>query len=218
VETVLAPLKGMVFGLEHVGEFLKHAVSERLKDVPAEKIVTPEPRIAVPAIQALVYSLRDEYIRNMFASLLAADMNADTKGLAHPAFVEMIREMTQADAKVLSSFQQGSQIQFRVRLELPPVGWREFGHGFSFEVSGVDNDQILKSVSNLRRLEIIELRATDWPMLTHLATLQAKVLASNEEKAKSLGIDPRQATAVPNGLWLTPFGQDFINVCTQSKK
>jgi hypothetical protein len=189
---LLVPLKGMVFGLENVGEFLQHAVSERLKDVLAEKIVTPDPRIAVPAIQALVYSLSDEYIRNMFANLLAADMNADKKGLAHPAFVEMIREMTPADAKVLSSFRGGPQIQFRVRLQLPPDRWNEFGHGFSFEVQGLDSDQVIRSVSNLRRLEIVELRSSEWPTVPNLADLKARVLMLNEERARSLGVDPRQ--------------------------
>ena len=61
----------------------------------------PNPRIAVPALQALTYSLDDELIREMFANLLAADMNAETKKDAHPAFVELIKEMTPADARVL---------------------------------------------------------------------------------------------------------------------
>jgi hypothetical protein len=74
-------------------------MDQRLKGVPREKIVPPEPRIAVPALQALTYSLDDKLIRDMFANLLAADMNVDTKRDAHPAFVEIIKEMTPAEAR-----------------------------------------------------------------------------------------------------------------------
>ena len=52
-------------------------------------------------MQALTYSLDEEHIREMFANLLAADMNADTKKGAHPAFVEFIKDMTPIEAKLL---------------------------------------------------------------------------------------------------------------------
>jgi hypothetical protein len=113
---LISGLSGTVYGLEQVGDWIKAQVSERLRDVPDDKIIEPNPRIAVPATQSLLYSMGDELIREMFANLLAADMNADTKGQTHPAFVEMIREMTTADAKVLTVIRRGAQIEFRVRI------------------------------------------------------------------------------------------------------
>ena len=52
-------------------------VTRRLVGIAEGKIVPPNPRIAVPAMQALVYSVGEEHIRDMFANLLAADMNID---------------------------------------------------------------------------------------------------------------------------------------------
>src|SRR5438046_196384 len=66
-------VEGLVTGLEKIGNWLRDAVAERLKDVPPEKITEPSPRIAVPAVQALVYSMDEELIREMYANLLAAD-------------------------------------------------------------------------------------------------------------------------------------------------
>jgi hypothetical protein len=76
---LVSGLEKSVYGLEQIGAWIQKRVSERLKDVPPDQIVEPDARIAVPATQALIYSMNDELIREMFASLLAADMNAATK-------------------------------------------------------------------------------------------------------------------------------------------
>src|ERR1041384_3162628 len=146
---LISGLEKSVYGIETVGSWIQKTVSERLKDVPEDKIVEPNPRIAIPSTQALVYSMNDETIREMFANLLAADMNAETKGRAHPAFVEMIREMTGTDARVLGVFRAAGQVEFRARLSHGNK-WNEISTGFSFEVSGLTLDQIAKAVSNLR--------------------------------------------------------------------
>src|ERR1700737_1716649 len=52
---LLSAIEGMVWGLDRIGEWLGAAIWARLKDTPKEKIVEPNPRIAVPAVQALVY-------------------------------------------------------------------------------------------------------------------------------------------------------------------
>jgi Abortive infection alpha len=76
-------------------------LAKRLERIPPENRATPNPRIAVPAIQALAYSFDEKIIREMFANLLEADSKVDRKGKAHPAFVQLIKQMTPLDAKVL---------------------------------------------------------------------------------------------------------------------
>jgi hypothetical protein len=111
---LLRPIRGLVGGLDRIGKWLEEAITKKLKDTPEAKIVEPNPRVAVPAVQALLYSMDDEFIREMFANLLAADMDADRKDGVHPAFVELIKEMTPEDAKVLTSVVERSQIRFRI--------------------------------------------------------------------------------------------------------
>src|SRR6266446_4863463 len=132
---LVSGLEKSVYGLEQIGAWIQKRVSERLKDVPPDQIVEPDARIAVPATQALIYSMNDELIREMFASLLAADMNAATKEKVHPAFVEMIRQMTRPDAEVLKVIKARPEVEFLARLQfyLPQRGFKEVGLGFSFE-------------------------------------------------------------------------------------
>jgi len=107
-DLLVRQLNHVVYGLEKTSAWIENAVAERLRGVPAEDIIEPNPRIAAPALQALTYSIGDETIREMFANLLAADMNAKTKSKAHPAFVEMIKELTPSDAHVLKLLQKQS--------------------------------------------------------------------------------------------------------------
>ena len=77
-------------------------LEEKLKHIPEDKIVEPEPYVAVPAIQQLSYSFDSEALRELYANLLASSMNVDKKDAVHPAFVDIIRQLTPSEAKLLS--------------------------------------------------------------------------------------------------------------------
>jgi hypothetical protein len=81
----------------------KLKLDEKLKNIPPDKIVNPPSYIAVPTIQAISYSADCNELHSMFASLLATAMNNDTKDIAHPSFVEIIKQLSPLEAKLLSS-------------------------------------------------------------------------------------------------------------------
>ncbi|MEM5769734.1 MAG: DUF4393 domain-containing protein, partial [Bacillota bacterium] len=84
-------------------------VAKKVADIPEEKLVPPEPYIAVPALQAISYSMDSEELRNMYAGLLSKAINSDEKDRVHPAYVEIIRQMSPLDAKALEFIQQGGR-------------------------------------------------------------------------------------------------------------
>ena len=79
------------------------AIKERLQAVPKEKLVEPEPYVAIPAIQQISFCQNSADLRDMYANLLVASMNADTKWDVHPAFVDIIKQLTPDEAKYLKS-------------------------------------------------------------------------------------------------------------------
>jgi hypothetical protein len=93
----------------------------------------------------------------MFANLLAADMNADTKKDAHPAFVELVKEMTPADARVLKLVQQSPRCAFTARVGSSNK-FLTMGTQYSFQVEGLNDDDVGRSLNNLERLELLERR------------------------------------------------------------
>jgi hypothetical protein len=104
INVALEPIRLLVWSYGEVREFVNAKVPGLLKNVPPENIITPAPNVAVPALAALVYTGHDESLSNLFANLLATSMDKTTAQEAHPAFVEIIKQLTPDEAKLVSLF------------------------------------------------------------------------------------------------------------------
>jgi len=104
VHIVLAPVSALVWGYEQIKDFVSTKVADKLKDVPPENIATPKPNVAGPALESLKYTGHEETLRDMYANLLAASMDTRTASGAHPAFVEIIRQLTPDEARIIRLF------------------------------------------------------------------------------------------------------------------
>lgn len=79
---------------------LRKMLEEKLKNIPSENIVPPSPRIAVPTLQNASIT-EDIEIRELYAQLLANSMNETMKDGIHPGFVEIIKQLSPDEAKIL---------------------------------------------------------------------------------------------------------------------
>lgn len=77
-------------------------LEQKLQNIASEKIVPPEPYVAVPALQAISYSMDSAELRNLYANLLARSINVDEKEKVHPSFVEIIKGLSPIDCKVFN--------------------------------------------------------------------------------------------------------------------
>jgi hypothetical protein len=102
IHIALAPVSALVWGYDKISGYLNAALSEKLKYVPPERIVTPNPAVAGPTVEALKFVANEPSLREMYANLLATSMDANTAQNAHPAFVEIIRQITADEARVLT--------------------------------------------------------------------------------------------------------------------
>lgn len=81
-------------------EEVHRMLQEKLKNIPPEDIVQPSPRIAIPSLQNASITEESE-VRELYASLLANSMNKVVKDGVHPAFVEIIKQISPDEAKIL---------------------------------------------------------------------------------------------------------------------
>lgn len=102
IKAALLPLRQWIAEREYKLAETEKLLAKKLEHVGEEKIVTPEAYVAVPAIQAISYSMDSEELRNLYANLLAKAMNSDTKDSVHPSFVDMIKQMSPTDAIIFS--------------------------------------------------------------------------------------------------------------------
>ena len=95
-----------ILNKEYAIDETKKLLAQKLENVEPEKIVTPEPYVAIPAIQSISYSMNSDELRNLYANLLAKAMNSDTKDLVHPSFVEIIKQMSPIDSLVFKTIME----------------------------------------------------------------------------------------------------------------
>lgn len=104
VHVALAPVSMLVWGYDQIKDFVSTKVTERLKNVKPEDIVTPKPNVAGPVLEALRYTGHEESLSDLYANLLAASMDKNTASNAHPAFAEIIKQLTPDEAKLVGLF------------------------------------------------------------------------------------------------------------------
>lgn len=224
---LISAVSGAVYGLEVVGEWLRGAIARRLKNVSAEKLVQPSARIAVPAVQALVYSMDDDLIRELFANLLASDMNSETKSSAHPAFVELIKQMRSEDARVFLRLMESPEYKYEVHLR----GGNKLHFGdieFSFEMENMDRHNIAYSLDNLQRLGLVELDMNRGPVgerfdekrIAAASRYEDMVRAFSErpEGVGQMGMSGPFSTDVKlAGIYATGLGVEFWKACMNER-
>jgi abortive infection alpha-like protein len=110
IHVALAPLAALVWGYETMAGYLGEALSKRLKGVPPERIITPQATVAGPALDALKYAGPDPDLRELYANLLARAMDQRTALMAHPAFVEILRQLTPDEARILKAIAERESI------------------------------------------------------------------------------------------------------------
>lgn len=75
-------------------------LEKKLENISDEDIEPPKNYIAIPALQALSYSIDSEELRNMYANLLAKSMCNKTADKVHPAYVEIIKQLSPMGVRV----------------------------------------------------------------------------------------------------------------------
>ena len=185
IKAAFSSLEKWILNREYSIRETEMLLEKKLESIDPHKIVAPEPYIAVPAIQAISYSMDNQEIRDMYASLLAKAMNSDFKDDVHPACADIIKQLSPSDAQFFRYLSDASQIPIcKVRHQhrivdldtlavfngdnndadnsSPFTDLEYFGKDLAsdFVIEKIDdlsNQQISLSLSNLTRLGMISI-------------------------------------------------------------
>lgn len=222
INVALAPVGMLVWGYDKCQEFISTKVADRLKDVLPEDIVTPKPNVAGPAIEALRYTGHEESLSDMYANLLAAAMDKNTADGAHPAFVEIIKQLTPDEAKLIAYFME--PVVFP--LVTVRAGEKDFSKG-SYDVAVNVSlfgekaklelpDLVPMYLDNLCRLGLAETPSgyayTDNVVYDELEN-SPRVEAYRQEVALTPAL---VVTIVRGAIKVTNLGKQFGNVCVKA--
>lgn len=83
-------------------ELFKHTLNEKLKAIPIDNLTEARPSIVGPILEDVGKFYHDEeYLRELFASLIASSMNKEKQKSVHLSFKRIIEELSSDEAKLL---------------------------------------------------------------------------------------------------------------------
>lgn len=221
VNAALVPLRQWIAYREYNMAETEILLAQKLEHVGEEKIVTPEPYVAVPAIQAISYSMNNHELRNLYANLLAKSMNVDTKDSVHPSFVNIINQMSPIDAQVLKGIMERN-ITPLLHITISEKEPEGLGGGSSTVEENItwmtftDYSIISISIVNLCRLGLIEI-----PPLASYTTKAHYDCVKNSQKFQNLvsnikahmNLDKNEIGFEERCINKTSLGKSFNQVC-----
>lgn len=229
INAVFFELDKWILQKEYNVEQTKQVLENKLSSVDPEKIVSPEPYVAIPALESIPYTISNEELYNLYANLLAKAMYADTKESVHPSFVEIIKQLSPADALVLKEFATSKKpiaaamfsILLRVKglhiLGQSPEEHSFLELAFDIQLPNLSEQQIRISIDNLKRLGLISL--LDFSLSGESAYAFAKsteLYSKVKDEFAKLNQSETLAetiTTKEKALSLTPIGELFCKIC-----
>ncbi len=192
-------------------------LEEKLKHIPEEKIVEPEPYVAVPAMQQLSYSFDSNELRELYANLLASSMNIDTKMKVHPAFVDIIKQLSPMDAQGLERIKKLDILIPVIAIEMryENDSFTEIISDYAIALKDIYGDLSLMraSLKNLDRLGLVHVRYDQFVKPDE----RYEDFKSDEVYRNLIKVNPNteeRKIRIQRGLIeLTEFGKQFCEIC-----
>jgi hypothetical protein len=114
INNALLPLAAVNFAFDkarvYFSDKFQNDLSEKASKILQENIVEPKASIAGPALQGLAFTHDEPSLKDMYLSLLATAMNSQTTNNAHPAFVEIIKQLDSEEASLLRDILRATQV------------------------------------------------------------------------------------------------------------
>lgn len=223
IRAALSPIEKWVLAKESNLAQIQQALDEKLKDTPADDIVTPEAYVGVPALQAASYCVDNDELRNMYANLLASSMKKQTKPYVHPSYAQIIQQLSPDEAKLLKKING-------MRNDIPVIDLNfetkgQSGHvpiikcfsPFVFEAGCDYPDHYPSYFGNLMRLGLIE-RPNGVFLVDKNAyeeIMSHPFIQQTRESFESFG-DLYSIKNKKGYIHLTAFGKGFCEICLSS--
>ncbi|MFT4196735.1 MAG: DUF4393 domain-containing protein [Pseudoxanthomonas sp.] len=107
INNALLPLAAVNFAFDKARKYFSEKfeldIQEKAKKIPSESLIEPKASVAGPALQALAFVHEEDALKDLFLELIAGAMDARKASIAHPAFVEILKQLQSEEAKLLKS-------------------------------------------------------------------------------------------------------------------
>ncbi|MDE0159663.1 MAG: DUF4393 domain-containing protein [Candidatus Dadabacteria bacterium] len=167
VDNCLLPIAAVNFAFDKARKYFENRFQKDLEkatnDIPAEDLIEPKASVAAPVLQGLAFSHEEQDLKMMYLKLLSSAMDGRKAGSVHPAYAEIIRQLTSDEARLLNQVIDG-----RPRIPIVTLkGWDQIGitkmHKNILPYSDVNTGEQIAApklpsmIDNWQRLELISI-------------------------------------------------------------
>lgn len=220
VNAALAPIRGLVWGVEQLEEFLANRVKGKLKNTPPDQIVTPKPNVVAPALDAVRFTNNDPDLQEAYANLIASAMTDRMRDRVFPSFVEILKQLTSDEAKMLRVIAKRAPVPI---VHLRREDARHNGVTVARNLSLIATEagcqypyNVQSYLDNLDRLGIVDL----FPEMNFYTDENVYVALESDTTVlalkASIPCSPEETVLFRrSGLELTTLGNNFIEACVK---
>lgn len=222
VNAALAPVEALVWGVEEIRDFVRDRVATKLENVPPEEVQQPKPHVAVPTIEALRYTGDEAELSELYANLLATSMDKVTAYRAHPAFVDMIKNMSPDEARIMRHLSMhGSQPLINIKITYKENGGFHIVHRHLSLIglkAGCEHPPLTANyLDNLTRLGLVEI-----PNMRRIKSDDPYLEIEDHPQVKKIiedlrTVDTHEVEVEKEKFELTDLGKQFVRSCVIDK-
>lgn len=218
VNNALLPIAAVNFAFDKARQYFTEKfaedMQERVKNIPADQLTAPKASIAGQALQGLAYSHDEVELKNLYLALLAKAMDKRTVSTTHPAFVDIIRQLSAAEIDVLTkvlTFHQDIAI-VELHLNVPEGGYHTLRRHI-LDLRNVATDAPVETpnmdvyVENWRRLGLVDVAYDKHLIGENIYTRfesRPEFLAAKNHETETKKLEIQKGI-----LHRTKFGKDF---------
>ncbi|MEC0253634.1 DUF4393 domain-containing protein [Paenibacillus lautus] len=219
---VFSPLLKAKIKKETEIRIFKENIEKELAKVPSRDVIEPELNVVGPALEAAKYYIEHEDLRKMFAKLIAASMNKTRVYAVHPSYVEVIKQLSPLDARILEFLSENRNSIGCGSIVLNVLdgqgGHVPIVHNF-FPIPGLNKNNYLNysaSIDNLVRLGLVYIdknRKFDENFFYrslegHQLVVDLQKMYLSEPSGSATKVELRRSA------WeITQFGENFCSCC-----
>lgn len=196
-------------------EKLKRDLEQKYKFIPDEYKTEARINIAGPVFENLKYNLDEEHLKEMYENILISDMDNRKQSKVLPAYIDIVRQLSKADAEMLKFFKEENIIDepvIKLKFDFSSGGFVYLSN--NIELIHNNKNIVLDSIilDNLLRLKIIELDFDRHLHDTSIYETSFKEVSLRNE-FKNLDSNVKKLNFSKGLITLTDFGKNFIDIC-----
>ena len=199
-------------------ENFKQNIELKISNISNENLKEPTMNIVGPAIESAKFYYEEKYYKEMFANLIAAACDKSKIDIIHPSYVEIIKQLSPRDAKLLNIFKYNStypMVTMNIKHEdgtITPYiqylfDFKDRNQDFNME----EHSLLTPSLDNLVRLGLIIKNNSIIELNYNYEEFRNNIFYSEFSKIKSSSQDKIEFTKYR--LELSNFGAGFVNIC-----